>query len=81
MSDLVDGEHFEEDPQKIITFGEFLDGVVVIDLSQLGQDDRTKNVIVALFLNLFYEYMIKTEKKEFIGTNPSLRVYRLLPAC
>lgn len=73
MSDLVDGEHFEEDPQKIITFGEFLDGVVVIDLSQLGQDDRTKNVIVALFLNLFYEYMIKTEKKEFIGTNPSLR--------
>ena len=73
MSNLVDGEHFESDPTKIIPFEEFLQGVTVINLSELGPDDSTKNMLVALFLNFFYEYMLRLEKKEFVGENPTLR--------
>jgi DNA phosphorothioation-dependent restriction protein DptH len=73
MSNLVDGEYFKENQNDIIPFSEFLTGIVVIDLSELGQDDRTKNMLVAVFLNMFYEYMLKLEKKPFIGSDPSLR--------
>ena len=73
MSNLVDGEYFKEDQSKVIPFSEFLSGIVVIDLSELGQDDQTKNMLVAVFLNMFYEYMLKVEKKPFIGSDPSLR--------
>jgi DNA phosphorothioation-dependent restriction protein DptH len=58
MSDLVDGGYFTSDPSKILPFSSFLDGVVVIDLGAVGQDDRTKNMLVAIFLNLFYEHML-----------------------
>ena len=73
MSDFIDGQHFETDQSKFIPFNKFLDGVVVIDLNQLGQNDQAKNMIVALFLNLFYEYMLKIEKQPFLGSEPSLR--------
>jgi DNA phosphorothioation-dependent restriction protein DptH len=73
MSDIVDGGYFEKDPSKIQTFSEFLDGVVVLDLGALGQDDRTKNMLVVVFLNLFYEHMLKIEKRPFLGQNPRLR--------
>ena len=73
MSNLVDGEYFKEDQGEVIPFSEFLSGIVVIDLSELGQDDQTKNMLVAVFLNMFYEYMLKVEKKPFIGSDPSLR--------
>ncbi len=73
MEDIVDGTYFESDPSKIVSFKDFLGGVVVLDLSALGQDDQTKNLLVAIFLNLFYEYMLKTEKKEFIEGEEQLR--------
>lgn len=73
MSDLVDGEYFVSDASKVVPFSEFLDGVVVLDLAQVGQDDRTKNTLVVVFLNLFYEHMLRIEKKPFIGTAPQLR--------
>lgn len=73
MSDMVDGGYFERDPQRIQKFSDFLDGVVVVDLGAVGQDDRTKNMLVVVFLNLFYEHMLKIEKKPFIGENPRLR--------
>jgi len=73
MSDMVDGGYFEQDKEKIIPFSEFFDGVVVVDLSAIGQDDATKNMLVAIFLNLYYEYMLKIEKKPFSGNNPQLR--------
>ena len=73
MSNLVDGGYFKEDQSEVIPFSEFLSGIIVIDLSELGQDDRTKNMLVAVFLNMFYEYMLKVEKKPFIGSDPSLR--------
>lgn len=73
MSDFVDGEYFTSNRSEIITFAEFLDGVVVLDLSAVGQDDRTKNMLVVIFLNLFYDHMLKIEKKPFWGTDPQLR--------
>jgi hypothetical protein len=73
MGDLVDMEVFEPDPRKTQPFGDFLDGVVVISLDALGQDDRSKNMLVAVMLNLFYENMLRTPKRPFVGQNPQLR--------
>ncbi|RDH85969.1 MAG: hypothetical protein DIZ80_00390 [endosymbiont of Galathealinum brachiosum] len=73
MDDLVDGGYFVSDSKDVIPFSEFLTGVVVIDLSEIGQDDRTKNMLVVIFLNLFYEHMLRIEKKPFIGEDPKLR--------
>jgi hypothetical protein len=73
MSDLVDGGYFERNQQKILKFSDFLDGIVVVDLGEVGSDDRTKNMLVIVFLNLFYEHMLKIEKKQFLGDNPRLR--------
>lgn len=73
MSDLVDGGYFTSDPTKVVPFSSFLDGVVVVDLGSVGQDDRTKNMLVAIFLNLFYEHMLRIPKKPFVGSDPQLR--------
>lgn len=73
IDDLVDMEIFEKDPAKSKPFGEFLDGVVVISLDAMGQDDRGKNMLVATMLNMFYEYMLRTPKRPFEGTEPQLR--------
>jgi DNA phosphorothioation-dependent restriction protein DptH len=73
IEDLVDMEIFESDPSKTRPFSEFLDGVVVVSLDALGQDDRSKNMLVAIMLNLFYEEMLRTPKRPFIGADPQLR--------
>lgn len=73
MSDLVDMGVFASDQRKIQPFSEFLDGVVVLSLDALGQDDRNKNMVVAIMLNLFFENMLKTPKREFLGSDPQLR--------
>lgn len=74
IDDLVDMEIFEQDPAKTKTFDEFLDGIVVISLDAMGQDDRSKNMLVAIMLNMFYENMLKTPKRPFVGEKPQLRV-------
>lgn len=73
MSDLVDGEYFVPNSKDVVPFSEFLKGVVVVDLSQVGQDDKTKNMLVVIFLNLFYEHMLKIDKQPFLGESPKLR--------
>jgi DNA phosphorothioation-dependent restriction protein DptH len=73
MSDLVDGGYFARDPQQIVNFSEFIEGVVVFDLGSVGQDDRTKNMLVVILLNLFYEHMLQIPKKPFIGDSPQYR--------
>jgi DNA phosphorothioation-dependent restriction protein DptH len=73
IDDLVDMEIFERDPKKCVAFDEFLDGVVVISLDAFGQDDRSKNMLVAVMLNMFYENMLKTVKRPFLGVDPQLR--------
>ena len=74
IDDLVDMEVFARDPKDALPFDKFLDGVVVVSLDALGQDDRSKNMLVAVMLNMFYENMLKTPKRPFLGTDPQLRV-------
>lgn len=74
IDDLVDMEVFEKDPSKTKPFDEFFDGIVVISLDAMGQDDRSKNMLVAIMLNMFYENMLKTPKRPFVGIAPQLRV-------
>ncbi|WP_245455299.1 type IV secretory system conjugative DNA transfer family protein [Mesorhizobium sp. M4B.F.Ca.ET.058.02.1.1] len=73
IDDLVDMEIFEPDPGKAKPFDEFLDGVVVVSLDALGQDDRSKNMLVAVMLNMFYENMLRIPKRPFLGQHPQLR--------
>lgn len=73
IDDLVDMEIFEHDPTKCVPFDKFMDGVIVISLDALGQDDRSKNMLVAVMLNMFYENMLRTPKRPFIGSDPQLR--------
>lgn len=73
IGDMLDMEIFEEDQSKILPFDQFLDGVVVIALDALGQDDHSKNMLVAVMLNMFYENMLRTPKRPFVGEDPQLR--------
>jgi DNA phosphorothioation-dependent restriction protein DptH len=73
IDDLVDMEVFAREPGEAAGFDKFLDGVVVVSLASLGQDDRTKNLLVAVMLNMFYEYMLRIPKRPFLGQNPQLR--------
>lgn len=73
IDDLVDMELFDPDQTKTSGFGDFFDGVVVISLNALGQDDRRKNMLVAIMLNMFYEYMLKLPKRKYRGVDPQLR--------
>jgi DNA phosphorothioation-dependent restriction protein DptH len=74
IEDLVDRQVFARLPGNAASFGRFFDGVVVISLNSLGQDDKAKNMIVAAMLNMFYEHMLTVPKRPFRGTDPQLRV-------
>jgi hypothetical protein len=74
LDDLVDMEMFSREPTSGDAFDKFLDGVVVISLDALGQDDSTKNMLVAIMLNVFYEHMLRIPKRPFVGVSPQLRV-------
>jgi len=73
IDDLVDQELFSPEPTTMATTEQFLNGVVVISLDALGQDDKTKNMLVAIMLNIFYEHMLKIPKRMYVGTEPQLR--------
>lgn len=54
-------------------FDEFFSGVTVIDLAALGIGDKERNMLLVLFLNLYYEYMINLDKQPYVGRDPQLR--------
>lgn len=74
IDDFVDMELFTREPTSLESFDDFLDGVVVISLNELGQDDRTKNMLVAIMLNVFYEHMLRIPKRPFLGAAGNMRV-------
>lgn len=74
LGDLVDMELFSTDRSAIASSADFLKGVVVISLNELGQDDMTKNMLVAIMLNVFYEHMLRIPKRPFLGANGDMRV-------
>ena len=73
LSDMVDMELFEERVEHLVPFSKYLEGVVVVDLANLGQNDNAKNMLVVLFLNLFYENMLRLKKFPFTESDPQLR--------
>ena len=58
LSDLVDLEIFVDRASDAQHFNEFFAGVTVVDLASLGIGDKERNMLLVLFLNLYYEYMI-----------------------
>lgn len=63
LSDFVHGNIFTEDHDAIQSFEDLMkESVVVVNLHSLGADQTMKNAIVVLFLNLYYDYMKKTQK-------------------
>jgi hypothetical protein len=73
IEDMVDRELFCADAAQAST-KDFLNGVVVISLDALGQADQSKNLVVAIMLNLFFDNMLRIEKRAFYGTDPQRRV-------
>ncbi|RPV49032.1 hypothetical protein IPC790_07495 [Pseudomonas aeruginosa] len=72
ISDMVDYEIFEDDPAKITSFDKFFEGVVAIDLKDLS-DEKLKKMVIVIFLNLYYDYMLRVEKQPFLGKDPQTR--------
>ena len=73
LSDLVDLEIFVDRHAEAEPFDEFFSGVTVVDLAALGIGDKERNMLLVLFLNLYYEYMINLDKQPYIGHEPQLR--------
>ena len=73
LSDLDDLEVFVDRAADAQPFAEFFAGVTVIDLAALGIGDKERNMLLVLFLNLYYEYMINLVKQPYLGTDPQLR--------
>ena len=73
LSDLVDLEVFVDRAAEAERFDEFFSGVTVIDLATLGVGDKERNMLVVLFLNLYYEYMLNLVKQPYRGSDPQLR--------
>ena len=73
LSDLVDLEVFVNHAEEAGRFDEFFTGVTVIDLADLGVGDNERNMLVVLFLNLYYEYMLNLDKQPYVGSDPQLR--------
>ena len=72
MSDIIDYEIFESNPDKIVSFEDFFDGTVALDLSGFS-DDKVKNMIIVIFLNFYYDYMKNVKKRKFLGSDPQTR--------
>ena len=73
LSDLVDLEVFVDRASRAERFDEFFTGVTVIDLATLGIGEKERNMLLVLFLNLYYEYMINLVKQPYLGKDPQLR--------
>ena len=73
LSDLVDLEVFVERSSEAERFDEFFAGVTVVDLAALGIGEKERNMLLVLFLNLYYEYMINLVKQPYLGSDPQLR--------
>jgi hypothetical protein len=68
------GEVFGTRDDELHSFTELMeDSVTVLSLLDFGADQNSKNALVAMFLNLYYEYMAKLPKWPYEGSSPQLR--------
>jgi hypothetical protein len=66
LNNFVLGEVFSSDRSELKTLSELIDNsVLVLDIDAFGADQQSKNALVALFLNQYYEYMIQLQKWPF----------------
>lgn len=72
LDDLIDNELFESNSDKIVSFNEFFDGVVALDLKGIS-DEKVKRMVIVIFLNFYFDYMVKIVKQPFLGTDPQTR--------
>lgn len=67
LSDFVYGGVFSENREELKTFEELIsDSVLVLALKDLGTNQRTKNALVVLFLNMYFDYMLRSQKPGFL---------------
>lgn len=65
---------FVEDQSKLESLESLMnDRVTVVSLNELGADSDTKNALVVLMLDLYYEYMLSSTKWPFVGVDPQIR--------
>lgn len=66
LSDFVYSGIFSEDIDQLKSFEDLInDAVLVVALKDLGSNQRTKNALVVLFLNIYYDYMLSSSKPPF----------------
>jgi DNA phosphorothioation-dependent restriction protein DptH len=70
LSHMVESNLFETDDSKIQSLEELFSDSIILNLKDLGQDDDMKNMLVAIFLNLYYEYMLS---RPFVRRENDLR--------
>ncbi|MCM3427865.1 hypothetical protein, partial [Staphylococcus epidermidis] len=71
LQTFVDGEVFSDDREELLSFEQLIENrVLVVALNEFGPDQDSKNALVALFLNLYYDFMLKSQKWSFEGTDP-----------
>lgn len=74
LETFVLSEIFATRGDRLESFDELMrDSVTVVNLLDLGSDQKAKNAIVALFLNQYYEYMSRLPKWPYQGVDPQLR--------
>lgn len=74
LSKFVNAEVFSEDQSSLVSFSEIMrNNVLVVALNDFGTDDAGKNALVVMFLNLYYDYMLNSQKWPFVGEKPQLR--------
>jgi len=69
---------FERDQAKVVPFQNMFNQTTIINLGALGTDQDMKNMLVTIFLNFYYEYMITRNKMPFISTEDGSKSYRFV---
>jgi hypothetical protein len=73
LSDFLDMQIFTKKEEDVLPFEDLFKQSLVVSLGALEADSKTKNMIVVVMLNLFFEYMLRREKQPYIGQSPKLR--------
>ncbi|MDU0314402.1 hypothetical protein RKE38_11945 [Phycicoccus sp. M110.8] len=72
LNGFVLNEVFSENEDELVTIEEMLhDKVLVVAVSDLGSDDNLKTALITLFLNKYYEHMLRLRKWPFEGDAPN----------
>lgn len=71
LNGFVLNEVFSEDRETLLPMEELLaDRVLVLAVSDLGADEKMKTALITLFLNKYYEYMLRLQKWPYEGEAP-----------